>query len=55
MFYACLRVKKGPKDQNGPQKIIKKEFVDRDEARAYLATIRDDEQQSALYDQFWTE
>jgi hypothetical protein len=55
MFYACLRVKRSPKDQNGPQKIIKKEFVDRNEARAYISAIQNDEKQSVLYDQFWTE
>ena len=55
MFYACLRFKKDPKDQNGPQKIIKKEFADRDDARAYIAAVQADEKQSVLYDQFWTE
>ena len=55
MFYACLRVKKDPKDQNGAQKIIKKAFDDRNDARLYLASIRDDAQKGNLYDQFWTE
>ena len=55
MFYACLRVKKDPKDQNGPQKIIKKSFATRDEARAYITSIYNDSEQANLYDQFWTE
>ena len=55
MFYACLRVKRGPKDQNGPQKIIKKEFATRDEARAYISAIQNDETKRDSYDQFWTE
>ncbi len=55
MFYACLRVKRDPKDQNGLQKIIKKEFATRDEARAYISTIQNDETERDSYDQFWTE
>lgn len=55
MFYACLRVKRDPKDQNGPQKIIKIKFTTRDEARAYISAIQNDETERGLYDQFWTE
>lgn len=55
MFYACLRVKASPKDQNGSQKIIRKEFTNRDDARAYISAIQNDETQCNLYDQFWTE
>ena len=55
MFYACLRFKKDPKDQDGAQRIVKKEFADRNEARAYIAAVQADEKQSVLYDQFWTE
>jgi len=55
MYYACLRVKPESKAQTGAQKIIKKAFTTRDEARAYLSAIQNDEKQSILYDQFWTE
>ena len=55
MFYACLRLKATPKDQNGKQIVIKKEFTDRADARAYIVKIQADEAQCDLYDQFWTE
>ena len=51
MYYACFRVKRDKKDPNGPQKIIKKEFTTREDARAYLEANRD----YSKYDQFWTE
>ena len=55
MFYACLRLKKDKKDQTIRESIIRKEFTTRDEARAYISAIQEDETKRDLYDQFWTE
>jgi hypothetical protein len=53
MYYACLRVKKEQKAQNGAEQVIKKAFTDRDGARAYISQM-----QLAFpgkFDQAWTE
>lgn len=55
MYYACLRLAKDKKDKNDNRIIIKKEFVTREEARAYIASVGQDPEQANLYDQFWTE
>jgi len=51
MYYACFRIKKDQKDKNEPQKIIKKAFNTRDEARDFLNIHMDFDK----YDQCWTE
>jgi hypothetical protein len=52
MYYACLRTKKEQKSQNG-EEIIRKAFVNRDDARKYISQM-----QLAFpnrFDQAWTE
>jgi len=55
MYYACLRVKRTKKDKDGPETIIRKAFADRDEARAYISSILNNEEELKKYDQLWTE